>query len=155
MKHYCNQYFIEGPAVWWMRNCPMLDTWVNQLLERSVFQRWRTIYYLNTHVCMFFSSSIINVLVILFLIVHMSHCMFSNLSANYVNKYVKEGSVVWSWSKKSILVHPVHFKKTLTANLMRGTWSDILNVSTVTTSGCVKNFLAGVNLLFQTYVVLS
>ena len=33
--------------------------------------------------------------------------------------------------------------------------AEILNVSTITTSGCVKIFLAGVDLLFQTHGVLS
>ena len=32
--------------------------------------------------------------------------------------------------------------------------ADLLNVSTITTSGCVKTLLAGVNLLLQTYGIL-
>ena len=33
--------------------------------------------------------------------------------------------------------------------------ADILNVSTITTSGCVTFFLTGINLVLQTYRVLS
>ena len=38
--------------------------------------------------------------------------------------------------------------------IWEGGQTDILNVSTITTSGCVKFSLAGVNLLLQTYRAL-
>ena len=40
------------------------------------------------------------------------------------------------------------------ATIVDNSEADFLNVSTIKTSGCVKNFLAGVNLLLQTYGVL-
>ena len=68
---------------------------------------------------------------------------------------VTVGILQWEYDSGNITVGIVQWGVTLEI-LQWGYYSaDCLNVSTITTSGCVKFLLTGKNLVLQTYGVLS